>query len=125
MLATLVLSVQATPAALADLRERQSKTPVSCSANGGTAASCYTKSLTRYGCPHTDTNRCATVGTTTYGATVQIYCYVFGEAVNGNSYVLGVNAVTAALRVLTLLSMWYNLNPRTNGWMPAAFFSCM
>ncbi|KAF9732311.1 hypothetical protein PMIN01_09169 [Paraphaeosphaeria minitans] len=105
VIATLLLSVQATPAVVPQLYERQSKAPVSCTANGGAAAGCSIKALTRYGCPHTDTGRCAPVGTTPCGSTVQIYCYVFGETVNGNS-------------------MWYNLYPRTNGLMPAAFFSC-
>lgn len=87
VLATLHLSVQASPAAIPELQDRQLMAPVSCTANGGSVATCSTKSLTRYGCPHTDTNRCATVGTTLLGSTVSITCYQWGEVVNGNSYV--------------------------------------
>ncbi|KAK7186797.1 hypothetical protein DPSP01_001147 [Paraphaeosphaeria sporulosa] len=104
VLATLLLSVQATPAAIPELHERQFKAPVSCTATGGSTSSCNNKGLTRYGCAHTDKNRCSTVGTTPVGSTVQISCYQFGEVYDGNS-------------------MWYTLNPRTNGMMPAAFFS--
>ncbi|KAF2679603.1 hypothetical protein K458DRAFT_422158 [Lentithecium fluviatile CBS 122367] len=104
VLATLLLSVHATPAAVPEASELESRAIVSCTANGGPASSCCTASLTRYGCAHTNTNTCAKAGTTPCGSIVQIYCYLFGEAVNGNS-------------------MWYRLNPTSNGMMPASFFS--
>ncbi|KAK7183420.1 hypothetical protein DPSP01_013744 [Paraphaeosphaeria sporulosa] len=103
-LATLFLSVQATPAAVPELHGLESRAVVSCTVNGGPTASCCTGSLTRYGCATTNTNQCSPVGTTPCGSIVQIYCYQFGEAVNGNS-------------------MWYRLNPTSNGMMPASFFS--
>lgn len=81
----LTFFVSTTSAAVPETRKVEPRAVVSCTANGGAASSCCTGSLTRYGCAHTNTNACSTVGTTPCGSIVQIYCYQFGETVNGNS----------------------------------------
>jgi hypothetical protein len=123
-LATLLVTVCANPAAVPTNNELQSRAVVSCTANGGPAASCCTGTLTRYGCAHTNTNSCNRAGTTACGSIVQIYCYQWGETVNGNSY--GSSKCSDLMFVSTnfVCRMWYRLHPNGNGYMPASFFSC-
>ncbi|KAF1970595.1 hypothetical protein BU23DRAFT_556557 [Bimuria novae-zelandiae CBS 107.79] len=103
VLATLLVTAHATPAAVPEAHGLEARA-VSCTVTGGRTASCCTGSLTRYGCATTNTNQCSAAGTTPCGSFVSVYCYLFGETVNGDS-------------------TWYRLNPNGNGYMPASFFS--